>query len=273
MNPLLSATLMTVLIVAACVPVFYYAERINPIVPGQKFCRKEFFADPLYALFNNGMLAPLFYLLTSLFFFYVAGEVVPFQFFAPTIEALPLFVQVALALLLFDFITYCRHRFAHMYAWPFHAVHHAAQEIDWLTKFRGHPGDVFLAVLYNTVGAYLLGFSGEGFSIAIAVYYIYDLFVHSNIRFGFKGWLRYVFVTPQFHRWHHAIEPEAMNKNYCVVFAFYDWVFGSFYCPPGRYPSGYGLTPLAQKNYPEGFMAQQAYPFRQILRRRKKKRG
>ncbi len=271
MNPLLSSLLNTVLVIVVCVPVFYFVERINPIVPGQKFYRKEYFADLLYAVSNGGFVMPVLQLLCSLFFFEVVGKIVPFQFFARDIEALPLIVQVFLALLLIDFITYWRHRFAHIHAWPFHAVHHSAEEIDWLTKFRGHPGDVFLSTFFFAGGAHVLGFGGLGFLIAMIIYYAYDLAIHCNLKFGFKGWLRYVIATPQFHRWHHAVEPQAINKNYCVIFAFYDWIFGSFYCPSGVFPSGYGLSPQAQKNYPTDFLAQQAYPFRKFFRRWKKK--
>lgn len=272
MNLLFSSILSTMLVIGACVPIFYFIERIQPIAPGQKIYRKEYFSDLLYAVSNSAFVLPVFQVLCSLFFFEVVGKIIPFQFFASDIEALPLVVQVIFALLLIDFITYWRHRFAHLHAWPFHAVHHSAEEIDWLTKFRGHPGDVFLSTLFFAAGAHVFGFGGAGFSIALAIYYAYDLAIHCNFKFGFRSWLRYVIATPQFHRWHHAVEPEAINKNYCVIFAFYDLIFGSFYCPAGIFPSGYGLSPQAQKNYPRDFLAQQAYPFRQIFRRFLKKK-
>lgn len=271
MNPLLDSTVSAVLTLVACSLVFYYVERINPIVPGQKIYRKEFFSDLLFAISNSAVVAPLLQMAITLFMVQVVGKIVPFQVFAGTIESYPLVIQVVLALLIVDFITYWRHRFTHIYAWQFHAVHHAAEEINWLTKFRLHPGDLFFAILFYVVGMHIIGFQGLGLSIAIIVYQTYDLFAHCNIRLGFRGWMRYFLSTPQFHRWHHAIEPEAHNKNYCVIFSFYDWLFGSFYCPSGQYPSGYGLSPQAQKNYPQDFMAQQAYPFRKFLRRWKKK--
>ncbi len=267
MNPLLSSILSTVLMVAACVPIFYIIERINPIVAEQKFYRKEFFSDLLFALSNGGFVAPVLQMLILLFLTRVVGEIVPFQIFANSIESLPLVVQVVVILLIVDFVTYWRHRFTHVYAWPFHSVHHAAEEISWLTKFRLHPGDLFFAILFYTVGMHIIGFGGLGLTVAIILYQAYDLFAHCNIRVGLRGWPRFVFATPQFHRWHHAVEPEAINKNYCVMFSFYDWLFGSFYCPDGVYPSCYGLTPGAQEKYPTDFLEQLAYPFRKIFKR------
>lgn len=195
--------------------------------------------------------------------------IVPYQAFGSIIQSWPLPVQVLLALLMLDFITYWRHRFTHVvsWVWPFHAVHHSAEEIDWLTKYRMHPLDVFLVVAFSAAFMHVVGFGGLGFKIAVYIFYALDFLNHANLRFGFQGWLRYVIATPQFHRWHHAIEPEARNKNYSVLFAFYDWLFGSFYCPSGLYPVAYGLTEDMQKPYARGFWSQILYPLHQLVRK------
>jgi sterol desaturase/sphingolipid hydroxylase (fatty acid hydroxylase superfamily) len=56
----------------------------------------------------------------------------------------PLIVQGALAL--GDLGVYAIHRLQHTvpWHWRFHAVHHSAEEMDWLVSFRFHPADLFL---------------------------------------------------------------------------------------------------------------------------------
>jgi len=48
------------------------------------------------------------------------------------------------------------------------------------------------------------------------------------------GFLNYLFVTPEVHRWHHSAKvPEGYGYscNYGVEFAFWDVVFGTYYLP------------------------------------------
>ncbi len=254
--------LLTFGIMVAAAIVFYGVEKIRPLQAGRQWFAHSRRCDLAFAFLNYVIVVPL----AQVAIFSLTGAylklIVPYQAFASTIQSWPLPVQVLLALLLLDFITYWRHRFTHVvrWVWPFHAVHHAAEEMDWLTKYRMHPLDVFLVVAFSTLFMHVVGFGGLGFTIAIYIYYALDFLNHANVRFGFHGWLRYCIATPQFHRWHHAVEPEARNKNYSVLFAFYDWLFGSFYCPAGAYPTAYGLAPVDQQAYPAGFWRQLWHP-------------
>jgi sterol desaturase/sphingolipid hydroxylase (fatty acid hydroxylase superfamily) len=62
-----------------------------------------------------------------------------------------------------------------------------------------------------------------------------------------------------FHRWHHATEPEAIDKNYAATFPILDILFGTYYMPEGKLPTEFGTVgaPL-----PEQFLDQMVYPFR-----------
>ena len=67
-------------------------------------------------------------------------------------------------------------------------------------------------------------------------------------------------MTPRFHHWHHAAEPEAIDKNFAVHLPICDWVFGTYYLPKDRWPAAYGLadgTPI-----PDGFTRQFVHPFK-----------
>jgi sterol desaturase/sphingolipid hydroxylase (fatty acid hydroxylase superfamily) len=244
---------------------FYFFEKINPIQANLRFVRKEFYADILFGLINAGVVIPVAQILLMIISAKYVGQIISSSSFAEIISQWPYILQVFCVLLMFDFVTYWRHKFMHYYGWWFHAVHHSVEEISWLTRHLGHPGDAVVALIFLGLFFHLVGVSGHIIFSATVVYTIYDYFIHANFRFGFKGWLRYVFVTPQFHRWHHAVEKEAINKNFSAMFSFYDLLFGSFYCPPGVYPSAYGLSKREQGNYPEKFSAQLLYPFRKII--------
>src|SRR5690606_5722451 len=66
------------------------------------------------------------------------------------------------------------------------------------------------------------------------------------------GFLKYILVSPFMHRWHHAREEQACNKNFGVVFAWNDWLFGTA-LHPNREPRAYGI------DYPKGEVLRDSY--------------
>lgn len=83
------------------------------------------------------------------------------------------------------------------------------------------------------------------------------IFVHANVRFRL-GPLRWLFSTPEFHHWHHAAEPQAINKNYAGRLPLLDLLFGTLHMPRGRRPGAYGIGDPV----PSGYLRQMAHPFR-----------
>jgi sterol desaturase/sphingolipid hydroxylase (fatty acid hydroxylase superfamily) len=169
------------------------------------------------------------------------------------IYKLPIWAQVIAGLLAFDISLYVRHRFVHHFMWPFHAVHHSAKEITWLTSKRLHPIDAVAMQVIDALVLYLIGFTGEALVIASAIKDVNNYFVHSNVTLDYPKPLKWIFVSPNMHRWHHATEKSAHDKNYCVVFAFIDLLFGTYYVPDKRLPESYGsgdevLDDIARKN-------------------------
>ena len=76
------------------------------------------------------------------------------------------------------------------------------------------------------------------------------------------GPLRYVLVSPAFHRWHHSKEAEAIDKNFATMFPIWDLIFGTLYFPKGRNPGNFGVG----DNVPENLVGQMIYPFVQVTR-------
>ncbi len=83
-------------------------------------------------------------------------------------------------------------------------------------------------------------------------------FIHANVRWELPV-LRWLFATPHFHHWHHAAEPEAIDKNFAVHTPLWDRLFGTIYVPK-RWPREYGVC--GQKNVPSNWLLQFLYPFR-----------
>jgi sterol desaturase/sphingolipid hydroxylase (fatty acid hydroxylase superfamily) len=56
------------------------------------------------------------------------------------VAAQPVWLQAIGIYLLADFLGYWIHRLFHTGAlWPFHAVHHSSEDLDWLSAVRVHP--------------------------------------------------------------------------------------------------------------------------------------
>ncbi len=175
------------------------------------------------------------------------------------IETLPLPAQCIVALVAGDLGIYGIHRLQHTvpWLWRFHAVHHAAEEMDWLVGFRFHPLDVFLVRIASLGALVALQVSAPAVGFFVAVSAWQGWLVHANIRIRY-GPLRWLFVSPEFHHWHHSAEREAHDKNYASLIAGWDVLFGTVHLPAGRRPSRYGV----EERVPAGWIARLFHPFR-----------
>jgi lathosterol oxidase len=180
------------------------------------------------------------------------------------VAALPGVVQFGLLIAVTDFAQYWVHRACHRVPllWRFHAVHHSADQLDWLAGSRLHLVDIAITRGLTYVPIYVLGFADGPLMAYLVLVSAQATFIHANVRFDF-GWLRWVLATPQFHHWHHAAEPQAVDKNFAVHLPVLDLLFGTAYLP-GRWPSAYGL--LHDERAPRGYLRQFAWPFRRRRR-------
>jgi len=174
-------------------------------------------------------------------------------------SALPTAVQVLLVLLCADLLAYWSHRLFHRsWLWPFHAVHHSSEHVDWLSSVRLHPVNDVITRLLQVVPLYWMGFSGSVLAAYVPFLTFYALLLHANVSWTY-GPLRFVIASPAFHRWHHTTEAEGLDKNFAGTFPFIDLLFGTFYMPVDRSPEHFGISGAP---VPTGFIAQLLYPFR-----------
>jgi sterol desaturase/sphingolipid hydroxylase (fatty acid hydroxylase superfamily) len=170
-----------------------------------------------------------------------------------------LVAQSIVALVVGDLGVYAIHRLQHEIPllWRFHAVHHSAEEMDWLVGFRFHPLDLFLLRVFSLGPLVALGVTPAAVAIFIAVSGWQSWLVHANVKMPY-GPLRWLVVSPEFHHWHHGAEREAHDRNYASLVACWDVLFGTVYLPRGRRPSRYGI----EERLPGGWIGRFIHPFR-----------
>jgi sterol desaturase/sphingolipid hydroxylase (fatty acid hydroxylase superfamily) len=176
------------------------------------------------------------------------------------ISGWPIGLQIGAFLVLADFLIYWQHRAFHSFErlWWIHAVHHSSTEIDWLSSVRLHPLNDAISNAAVATPLILFGFSPTTLAAYLPFLTLYAIALHANVNWNF-GPLRYIFTSPVFHRWHHAAEADALNKNFAGLFPAFDLLFGTFYMPEGRRPQVFGV--LGQP-LPANLLGQLAYPLR-----------
>ncbi len=168
-------------------------------------------------------------------------------------------LQVFIILIIADLGFYWVHRLFHQYPslWRIHAIHHSIEEMDWLAAHRVHPIDQVLTRMATLAPVFFIGFSNEALVAFLFLYKWQALLVHSNINIPF-GPFRWIAASPEFHHWHHANEPESLDKNFAGQLPIIDKLFGTAYMPKNCAPNRYGTdTPV-----PDNYIDQMFFPFR-----------
>jgi sterol desaturase/sphingolipid hydroxylase (fatty acid hydroxylase superfamily) len=169
----------------------------------------------------------------------------------------PVWVQCFEILVLSDFVDYWTHRYFHLGPlWRVHAIHHSPEEMNWISSSRVHPLNDLVTRSCQLLPILALGFSAISILTVVPLVAFYVMFLHSNIRWDF-GPLRWVLVSPAYHRWHHTSDCEGIDKNFAGIFPIWDLLFGTAFFPR-RLPRRYGLK---GKNIPESFRAHLLFPW------------
>jgi sterol desaturase/sphingolipid hydroxylase (fatty acid hydroxylase superfamily) len=178
----------------------------------------------------------------------------------------PVWLQAVQIYALADLCGYWSHRLFHRGRWwPFHAVHHSSEELDWLGSLRVHPVNEMVNKLAQSTPILLLGYNPTVTLSAAPVLTLYAIFLHANVNWDF-GPLRTVIATPVFHRWHHSKDREAWDKNFAGLLPVWDIVFGTYYMPRGRWPENFGI----HEPMPQGYLGQMWAPFARLRQGAKK---
>jgi sterol desaturase/sphingolipid hydroxylase (fatty acid hydroxylase superfamily) len=175
---------------------------------------------------------------------------------------LPLALQACLILVLSDFVSYWGHRLFHRpRLWPFHAVHHSSETLDWLSSVRVHPVNDAVMRVASTVPIFALGFAPKAVASIIPLITLMAILLHANVDWDW-GPFRSVLASPRFHRWHHTSEADGRDKNFAGIFPLWDILFGTYFMPKDRVPVHFGTDTAV----PHGLFGQLLFPFKKRAR-------
>jgi sterol desaturase/sphingolipid hydroxylase (fatty acid hydroxylase superfamily) len=147
----------------------------------------------------------------------------------------PFWLQIVVIVLSVSFFRYWMHRLQHTnsFLWELHSYHHRTTDLKALNGGVSNPVDFALrnVIIFLILG--MIGFDPYAILLAVAASNISGLFSHCGADVK-GGVLNYLFVTPEVHRWHHAVDvPQGYGYscNYGVEFSFWDILFGTYYMP------------------------------------------
>jgi len=257
-------TLLTVGVsFAVLAAILWPLEKLFPARRGQRLFRSGFAVDLMFWVFTPLVTKAITYAITML----TVAALLPITGRSADLSATegwglvgrhPFWLQCLEVIILGDFIFYWTHRLFHTTRlWPAHAVHHSIEDLDWLSSARFHPINDTLTRVCQVVPLTLLGFSPAAVIAMVPVAVLFIIVNHANVGWTW-GPLRYVFVSPVYHQWHHTSEDEGLNKNFAGVLVAWDWLFGTMYMPRLRRTTRFGVK---GGGVPRGFFGQLAHPF------------
>ena len=173
-------------------------------------------------------------------------------------RALPLFLQVALMLLVAEFLRYPLHVAAHntKTLWRLHAVHHSPKKLYWLNVGRFHPVEKAFQYTLDTLPFVLVGVGAEAVALYFVFFAVNGFYQHSNVDVRY-GPLNYLVSGPKLHRWHHSKVIDESNRNYGNNLIVWDLLFGTWFLPKHERVGDLGLL---NRSYPLDFLAQMRTP-------------
>lgn len=148
----------------------------------------------------------------------------------------PWWVEVVLAVLLFDLAIYLQHVMFHAVPlfWRLHKVHHADMDFDVTTGLRFHTIEILLSAVIKLAVVVLLGPPAMAVILFEVLLNATSMFNHSNVQL--PTWLdrvvRCMVVTPDMHRVHHSVLHRETNSNFGFNLPWWDFLLGTYIAQP-----------------------------------------
>jgi sterol desaturase/sphingolipid hydroxylase (fatty acid hydroxylase superfamily) len=208
---------------------------LERLLPASRGSRRALFFDWIYPIANGILIFPV----VNIFVIEVNNfyhQTLPFLN-TGLLDNSPLWLQGIGAFLIADLMFYITHRLKHQieWLWYFHSIHHSQEHLNAMTGFRLHFVDIIVRGAITTVPIVFVGGAPITWSLFIVVQTFWAFFIHANIKANL-GPLKYILVSPQFHRLHHSILPKHFNMNYGERLVIWDFLFGTmakdFNCYP-----------------------------------------
>jgi len=241
--------------------IFLPLERLLALRP-RRFFSKALVQDVAY-YFINGLIPSLLLAVPLAFTAMGIRALVPASM-QSAVAAWPLWERIVAGMIVGEIGFYWGHRWAHKIPllWRFHAIHHSAEKVFFLTSSRAHPIDNVFIRLCGLIPAYVLGVASPLTPngtlvpvIVVLVATVWGFFIHANMRIRL-GPLEWLVATPAFHHWHHTNSAQR-DCNYASMLPWIDRLFDTHHLPK-EWPSEYGID----EQLPESLAGQLLYPLR-----------
>ncbi len=226
----------------------------NNLSQAQQIKRAQW-VDVFYTVIHRlGIFKLTLFLLFSGLFFWLEAQLHDVGFnrlnietWVPGLTSIP-WVSFLIYLLILDFAEYVYHRASHRWSWwrQLHALHHSQTVMTVWSDNRNHLLDDLGHSAVFALIALIIGVEPIQFLWLIVVSQLIQSWQHGNFNFD-HGWLKYVLISPQFHRYHHAIGlgHEAPGKpgvlggcNFGILFPWWDMMLGTAIFSKDNHPTG-----------------------------------
>jgi sterol desaturase/sphingolipid hydroxylase (fatty acid hydroxylase superfamily) len=185
-------------------------------------------------------------------------------------------VSLLMYLLVLDFFDYWLHRGQHQFEWwwRLHALHHSQRQMTMWSDNRNHLLDDLLRDVLLVTLAQLIGVAPGQYVAIVAITQLSESFQHANLRLWFGRWGERLWVSPRFHRLHHAVglghetPGRALGgHNFGVLLPWWDMLFGTANFEQRYDPTGIRDQVEQGRDYGRGFWAQQWLGFKRLAGR------
>lgn len=155
--------------------------------------------------------------------------------------------SLLLYLVVFDFLGYWIHRAQHQleWWWRLHSLHHSQRQMTVWSDNRNHLLDDMLRDSFLVVAAQAIGVAPGQFVAIVAFTQLSESFQHANLRLWFGSIGERLWVSPRFHRLHHAMgigheSPRQVPRghNFGVLLPWWDMLFSTVNFERRYDPSG-----------------------------------
>ncbi len=233
----------------------FIAERAIPYIEPDAHARSDHARDAAHAVVNEALSVAGLALIPLLTAFSPWHGAWP--------RAWPLWLQWLGAVLGADIGITLMHAASHRvpWLWRFHAVHHSVERLYGLNGLLKHPVHQLLETTAGVAPLILLGMPqrvGELLACSVALQLTLQ---HSNVDMRI-GPLRHVLALAPVHRFHHRKWAGIGDVNFGLFTTLVDRLLGTVADDPAhRFARGdFGIG--KQPDYPHGYLAQLAEPFR-----------
>ena len=176
-------------------------------------------------------------------------------------------VSLLMYLVALDFFNYWLHRSQHQFEWwwSLHSLHHAQRQMTMWSDNRNHLLDDVLRDTLMVVLAQLIGIAPGQFVAIVAFTQLSESFQHANLRLWFGRVGERLWVSPRFHRLHHAIgighesagKQTLGGRNFGVLLPWWDMLFGTANFEQRFEATGVRDQAEQGRDYGRGFWSQQ----------------